>query len=169
MAIGIDRRGKHRGNVDDPTAIPAALGQRIQPDRGIGSAGERPVPEGRNGGIQLLGQVSDLGFGVPLDAQGPDEIIHPTGRDPSQVALGHHGDQGPFGPPSRLQEPVGAVTAPAQLDGQIDGAEARIPAAGPIAIAGVQPLQTALAVAGVAVGTNLGAHQDFGHGLHHLT
>ena len=95
--------------------IPTALGQRIQPDIGIGTAGERLVPEGRNGGIQLLGQVRDLGFGDPLDAQGPDEIIHPTGRDPSQVALGHHGNQGPFGPPSRLQEPVGVVTAPAQL------------------------------------------------------
>ncbi len=43
-----------------------------------------------------------------------------------------------------------------------------MPATGPVAIAGVPPLRAPLALAGVAVGPNLGTHQDFSQGLHHL-
>ena len=43
--------------------------------------------------VELGGHPGDLGLGQGVDAQSLDQLVHPSGRDPGEVAVSDHGDQ----------------------------------------------------------------------------
>ena len=63
----------------------------------------------RDLGVEVAGHLTDLRLAQPGDPQRLDQLLHPPGADPEQVAGGHHGGQRPFGPAAAFQQPVGEV------------------------------------------------------------
>ena len=91
------------------------------------------MPERRDLLIEVFGHAGDLGLGQRVDAESFDQLVHPAGGDPGQVAVRHDGDQRGFGPLATLEQPLGKVGARAELgDGDVDGADPGIQ--GPVAI-----------------------------------
>jgi hypothetical protein len=98
-----------------------------------------------------------------VQAQLLDQPVDPPGADAVDVGLLHDGDQGLLGPPARLQEAgeVGALAQPG--DRQLQLAHARVPPAGPVAVAVGEALGGALAELGADLRGDLGFHQLGGH------
>jgi hypothetical protein len=115
VPVGVDAGGRHAGHVHDPALLPDLLGQGVDQHVGVGAGVEGPVAELLDLDVEALGQGADLGLGDPVDAHGPDDVIHPPGRHPLHVALGHHRHQRLLRPPARLEQPVRVVAPLAQL------------------------------------------------------
>jgi hypothetical protein len=76
---------------------------------------------------ELLHHGADLRFRQRRDAQGIDEFLPPSGRDPDQTTRRDHGGQGPLGPLPALQQPIREVGALPQFgDGDVEGADSGI-------------------------------------------
>ena len=89
-----------------------------------------------------------------------DELVHPPGRHPEQVAGRDHRGQRPLGAFAAFQQPVREVGAVPQLgDREIQGACAGVELAMPVAVALIGPLGAALAVSGAAQRVGLRAQQ----------
>ena len=98
--------------------------------------------------VEFLGHHRDLGLGQASDAQRLHEFVHPAGGDPEQVAGRHHAGQGPLGTLAPLQQPVRVQAALPQLGHRhIQGADPGVQVAVAVAVAGVDPLAGAFAVA----------------------
>jgi hypothetical protein len=139
VSIGVHPGGHHHGHVDDPASLSDLLGEGVHPDVGVGTGIEGSVAKGGHRLVQGLRQLGDLGLGDPGDPHRLHHVVDPAGGDPFDVALGDHGHQGPFRPPSGLDQPVRKVTAGPELrDGQVDGAGPRVPAPGSVAVPRVQ-------------------------------
>jgi hypothetical protein len=71
-----------------------------------------------------------------MDPEGLDELVHPAGRNTSEVAVRDHCDQGRLWPFPSLEEPLWEVGAGAQLgDGDIDRTSTSIELAVSVTIA----------------------------------
>ena len=107
LAVGVDP-GRDRGaDVDHPAAVAAALGQRVDPEIGVGTAVQGPIPELVDHAVQALGHHRDLGLGEVADAQRLDQALHPAGGDARQVSLCYHGHQSALRSPAGLEQPSG--------------------------------------------------------------
>ena len=169
VARGVDADGGDRGDVDHAPAVPAALAVGVEPDIGVGAAVERPAAEGGDQLVQLLGDLRHPGPGQAVDAERLDQALDPAHGDAAQVALGHDLHDRALGPAPRLQQPVGEVGALAELgDLQRHRAQPGVPGPVAVAVAPVDPLRAAFAVAGAAQLVGLGAHQGGDHHPHHL-
>ena len=145
------------------------MGQRIDPEVGVGTAVQGPVPELIDHAVQALGHDRDLRLGEVGDAQGLDQPLDSSGGNTGQVGLCDHGHQRPLRPPPWLQQPVREVAASAQLgNGQLDAARPSVPVPFAVAIARVAPLARTLTVLGAAELLSLGAHQLLHHRRQHL-
>ena len=142
--------------------------QGVEPDVGVGPGIEGPVAELGHLGVEVLGQLGDLGLRHPVDAHRRHQVVDPPGRDALDVGLADHADQGLFGPAPGFEERR-QVAALAELgDLQVDGAGPGVPAALPVAVSAVDPALGPLAVAGVAEHVDVGVHEQLGCHLHHL-
>ncbi len=137
--------GHERRHRDDPTTLADLQIGGIQPKIRIALVGERAGTEGLHLGVERGTHPADLALAHRGDAEGLDEILHPTGGHAGHVRLLDHREQGPLGPSSGLEQAgeVAAVTDPG--DGQVDRAHPRVPASLAIAVAAGQ------AVFGVAL------------------
>lgn len=122
---------------------------------------QRAVPEGFDLFVEFLRHDADLRFRQGRDAEGVDEFLHPSGRDPpEQITRGDHGRQGSFGAFAALQQPIREIGSLPQLgDGDVEGADSGIEVAVSVAVAGVRPFVGALPVAGTTQCVGFGAHQ----------
>ncbi len=120
--------------------------------------------------IELFGHLRDPALGDPLNAELPHQALDPSGRHATDVGLDDHLDEGPFGPPAWLEQPVGEVAALPQLgDGEVDRAGPGVPRPRPVAVAAVRAFIGSLAVRGAADRVGLLAHHPLAEELHHLS
>ena len=160
MPVSVDAGGDQDVGVDHPAALADLHRQRVRGQERVRALVQGPGAEVLDVGVELLGHHRDLRLRQPGDAEGLDQLLHPPGRDPEQVAGRHHRGQRPLGPPAALEQPVGEVGALAQLgDRDLHRAGAGVEVPGPVAVAGVGPLRAALAVGGAADRVGLGRHQ----------
>jgi hypothetical protein len=125
-AVSIAGDGLHDAGVDRSTALAALDLERIQDEVRVGPALERAGAEVGDDRIQRLGEPRDLALAHPLDAELPDELLHPPRGDAGQVGVGDHRHERLLGAPARLQQPIGEVRALPQLrDRELDRADAR--------------------------------------------
>ena len=109
-------------------------------------------------------------FDSPVIPSDCDQLVHPPGRHPEQVAGRHHRRQGRLGPAAPFQQPVREVRARAQLrDRDVDRADPGVQVAVPVAVAGVRPLRAGLPVPGAAHRVGVGGHQRLDERGQHLT
>lgn len=86
-----------------------------------------PGAERLNLPVQVTGHAGDLGLGQARDAQGLDQLVHPAGGHPEQVAGRHDADQGRLGAPLALEQPLGDIGPGAQLGHRdVDRADAGV-------------------------------------------
>ena len=170
MPVGVHPgRGQHV-HVDDPTALADLHRQRIRRQERVGPLVERSGAEVGDLGVQLAGHHTDLGLAQPGDPELLDQLLHPPGRHPQQVAGGDHTDQGPLGPLPAFQQPLREIGALPQLrNRQLDRAGPGVEVAGPVAVAGVGPLRAAGAVGGAARRVGLSPHQRLHEAAEHQT
>jgi hypothetical protein len=144
----------------DPPGLADLDVRGVEPDIRMGDLAERAGPERRDLGVERRAHPADLAPTDAVYAERPHEVVDPAGADPAEVGLLDDRQEGPLGPPVRLEErrEVAAVTDP--RDRQLDRADAGVPAPVAIAVAVGQPtLRVALA---------LGRSGELGHlGLHH--
>jgi hypothetical protein len=109
LAVGGDP-DRDQGVHDHRAAVLAdLLGQRVQPQERVRAGVQRPRPERLDLGVEALGHLRDLRLRQRGDAQLGDQLLHPAGRDPEQVAGGHHRDQGLLSAAASLQQPLREV------------------------------------------------------------
>ena len=160
VAVVVDADRDEGVHVDHPPVFADFEHQGVGGDERVGTGVQGPVAEGLDLLVQLFRHDADLRFRQRRDPEGVDEFFHPSGRDAEQVAGGHHRGQGSFGAFAPLQQPIREVRAGPQLgNGHVEGADAGIEVAVPVAVANVDPFVGALAVVGAAQGIGLGAHQ----------
>ena len=148
VAVRGDPGRDQRVDPDDPAAFADLQHQRVGRDEG-----ERPVeaagPELLDMSVEVLRHLRDLTLAQPGDAEGLDQLVHPPGRDPEQVAGRHRRGEGPARP---------ACAAPAASRGSRSPAAASAPqrrrpgpgveVAVPVAVAPIRPIFTHRAVLG---------------------
>ena len=99
----MDAVGDHQRLVADPTRLPDPLHLGVQPQVRIG-AGQGPLPEDGDLLVQAAAEPADGVLAHPLQPQLLDQPVDLAGRDPVDIGLLDHRDQGLLGPPARLQE-----------------------------------------------------------------
>ena len=170
VPVAVDAAGHGTGDVDDAASLAHLLGQGVDGHIGVGPGVERPGAEGLHPGVQAAGHLRDLGLGDPVDAHGLHQAVHPPGRHPGHVGLGHHRHQRLLRPPAGLEQPVGEVAARPQAGhSQVDAAGPGVETTQAVAVAGVHPLGAALAPGRSAGVVGIGRHQLLGEGLDHLS
>ena len=104
MAVAVDARGQQHDRVDHPSALADLHRQRIGGDeRERAGRIEWPVPEVVDDAVEVGRHPRDLRLRERVDPEGLDQLVHPPGRDPGQVAVRDHGDQRRLGPFATLQ------------------------------------------------------------------
>ncbi|VOI55323.1 Uncharacterised protein [Streptococcus pneumoniae] len=94
VAVSVDPGGQQHHGVDHAPALADLHAQRIGGhERERAGHPERAVAEGLDLLVELGGHPGDLGLGQGVDAQSLDQLVHPSGRDPGEVAVSDHGDQ----------------------------------------------------------------------------
>ena len=132
LPVGVDPGRDHHCDGDHPAALADLLGQRVHPHIGVGAGVQRPGAERLDLRVQHLGHPGHLRLGDPGDAERLDQLVHPPGRDPEQVAGGDHADQRLLGAAPAVQQPVREVRPRPQLrDRQLDRAGPGVPAPAP--------------------------------------
>jgi hypothetical protein len=155
-------------HVHRPTALPYFEDECIGGDEGVGPGVQRSTAEGFYLAVEVLGHLADLGPAQPGDAEGFDQLLHPSCRDAEQVAGRHHRHEGGLGPSTPLQQPVREVASLPQLrDRQIDRPGAGVPPAAPVTVAGVSSVRVSLTVTGAAHRIGVCRHQRLGECLQH--
>jgi hypothetical protein len=110
------------------------------------------------------GHRRDLRLRQPRDPEALDQLLHPPGAHPQQIAGGDHAGQGRFGAAAALEQPVREVRALPQLgDRHVQGAGAGVEVAVPVAVAVIGPVVAAFAVGGAADRVGLRRHQGVDH------
>ena len=142
VPVSVDAGRDQDVDVDHPAALADLHRQRVRGHERVRARVQRPGAEVLDMGVELRGHHRDLRLRQPGDAEGLDQLLHPPGRDPEQVAGRHHRDQRPLGPPAPLEQPVREVGALAQLgDRDLHRAGPGVEVPGPVAVAGVDPLR----------------------------
>jgi hypothetical protein len=169
VPVGVHRGGQQPVHVYHPAALADLQRDRVGPAERVRTGIQRPGPERGHRLVQFLGHPGDLRLRQAGDAEGLDQLLHPPGGHPEQIAGGDHADQRRLAAPALFQQPVwevGARTHP--RDGQFYRPHPGVPRAGSVAVARVHPLAAALPVAGVAQRLGVGVHQHLGEQLHHV-
>ena len=93
VTISVDPGRDHDDGVDHPAAFADLDRQRVSGDEGE-RAGlvQGRVAELGDVGVELGRHPRHLRFRQRVDAEGLDQLVHPTRRHPGQVAVGDHGD-----------------------------------------------------------------------------
>ena len=160
MPISIDAGGDQHVGVDHSAALADLHRQRVRGQERVGAGVQWAGAEVLDVGVELACHHRDLRLGEPGDAEGLDQLLHPSGGDPEQVAGRDYGGQRSLGPPAALEQPVREVGTLAQFrDRDLHGPGAGVEVPGPVAVAGVGPLRTALPIGGPADRVGLGRHQ----------
>jgi hypothetical protein len=103
--VTADSGGHDHGLGDDPAVDSGLAVGGVHEDVGEGLAGQRPVPEGRDLGVQISADAADLRLGdAAVRPQSPDEVVNLAGAHPVQIGLHHHREQGLVNPPAALQQ-----------------------------------------------------------------
>jgi hypothetical protein len=169
MSVGVDPGGHQGMDVDHPAALADLEDQGVGGHERVGPGVQRAVPEVRDLAVEVLGHLAHLGLRQPGDAQGLDELLHPPGRGPEQVAGGDHGGQRPLRPAAALQQPVREVGPGPQLgDRHVQGAGAGVEVPMPVAVAHVGPLAGPGAVLRAADRVCLSRHEGVDERGQHL-
>jgi hypothetical protein len=105
-ALAVDGDGVDDAGVDRPAALAALDLERVEDEVGKGRAVERAGAEVLDDRIERLGQPGNLTLAHVLDAELPDELLHPARGDAGEVGVGDHGDERLLRPPAWLQKPV---------------------------------------------------------------
>jgi hypothetical protein len=156
----MDAVGDHQGLVAHPARLPDPLHLGVQPQIRVGT-GQRPLPEDLDLLVQAAAEPADGVLAHPLQPELLDQPIDLTGRDPVDIGLLHHRDQGLLSPPARLQERREIAPLPQFRDGQFQLLNPGVPA--PLAVAvslGLAAVRGAL--------TQLSAGQRGHFGIHQL-
>ena len=99
----MDAVGDHQGLVAHPTRLTDPLDLGVQPQVGVGAL-EWPLAEHLDLGVQPAAQPGDLALAQMVQAHLLHQPVDLAGRDPVDVGLLHHRDQGLLGPPARLEK-----------------------------------------------------------------
>jgi hypothetical protein len=167
-AVPVDADGVHDADVDGAAALAALDHQRVESDVRVRRAVERPGTEVLNDLVEALRQPRDLALRHPLDPELLHQLLDPPGRDTGQVGIRDHRHERLLRPAPRLQQPVREVRTLAQLrQRELDRADPCVPVALAVAVAAVDPLRRALAVAGAADSIGVCAHQRLRELLDH--
>jgi hypothetical protein len=151
------------GHRDHPPAIADLDVGRVEPEVGIALAGEGPMAEGLDLGVEAGADPADLALADAGDPQGGHEVLHAARRDARDVGLLDHRKEGSLGPSAGLQE--GGKVAPVAdpRDGEVEGPDAGVPAPLAIAVAvGDPPVRVALAPGHAGELRDLGLHHRLG-------
>ena len=101
-----------------------------------------PGPERGDLLVEVLGHHRHLRLRQPCDPERPNQLVHPAGRHPEQVAGRDHRSQRRLGAAVPLQEPVREERPFADLgDRDVDGAGAGVEVTVAVAVAGVDPVR----------------------------
>jgi hypothetical protein len=169
VPVGVDPGGDQGMHVDHPAVLADLDRQRIDPHERVRPRIQRPLAERGDLGVEVRGHLRDLRARQALDPELLGEALHPPRGHAEQVGGGHHGNQGLLGAAAVSQQPVREERARPQLrHGELDGAGAGVPLAGPIPIALVGPLRTALSIVGATDLVGLGGHHRVGERRDHL-
>ena len=168
-ALAADGDGDERGHVHDAAGLADLVVERVEPEVRIGGRVEAPAAEGLDLGIEDRADAADLALADTAHAEGRHELLHTARRDAVDVGFLDDREQGLLGPPARLEQ-TREVAAVADLgDGQLDGADAGVPAALTVAVAmGQAAVGGALAMGGPGELAHLGFHDRLGHHLDRL-
>ena len=93
MATTPDRH--ERGHGDDPAGLADLDVGGIEPQVGVGLAGERATAEGLDLGIERGADAAHLALADAGDAEGLDEVLHAAGRDAQDVGLADDREERP--------------------------------------------------------------------------
>jgi len=105
-----------------------------------------------------------------VNAEGLDEFVHPAGTHSGEVAVGHNGDQRGLGALASFHEPLWEIGALAELrDRNIDGADAGVEVAVPVAVALRDTVGAGFAPFGTDDGVCVGGQQGVDHGLQEIS
>jgi hypothetical protein len=139
---GVDPGRHQRVHRHHPAALADLQHQRVGGhERERTGLGQRPGAEVLHMRVQIGRHRRDLALREPSDAQRLDQLVHPPGGDPEQVAGRHHRGQRLLRPGAALQQPLGEVGAPPQLrDRHVQGAGTGVEVTVPVAVAPVGPL-----------------------------
>src|SRR5665647_555138 len=163
-AVGDDERlGAHLAGLSD------LLGLGVQPEVGVA-----PLQGARAEQVDLLverlAQAADRRAAHALDAQLGHEALDLARTDAVHVGLGDDGHEGLLATPPRLQEAREVAAGAQTRDGQLQAADAGVPAALPVAVALAGALRRTLVAGGAGELSDLHLHElghDRAHGLTH--
>jgi hypothetical protein len=168
LAVSVDTGRDQRVDQHRAPALADPHGHRVRLHEPVRPAVQRPGPELLHRPVQALGQHRDLALGQARDPQRLRQLPHPPGRDPQQVAGGHHRNQGLLGAAAALQQPLREIAARPQLrDLQLDRPGPGAPPPLPVAVAVVHPIRARLPIRRPAQRVGFGAHQRLGERLDH--
>ena len=168
--IAVDASGHEHDGVDHPAALSDLHRQRVSCDeRERPRLGQGTVAELVDVFVEVGGHAGDLGLRQPVDAQRLDELVHPAGRHPGEVAVRDHRDQSGFGAFAALKQPLREVGPRTQLgDGDIDGADAGVQGPVAVAVALNQPARRGLSPFGAAHQIGVSREEGVDHVLQEL-
>jgi hypothetical protein len=141
----------------------------VEPEIRVPRVREGPAAERLDLAVEGRADPGDLALADALDAQGPDEVVHPAGADPGHVRLLDDREQGPLGPPPRLEQGREVRAVADARDRELDRADPGVPA--PVAVsvaAGEAALGVPLAVGQPGELGDLGLHHRLGEHPHAL-
>ena len=104
MPVGVDAGGDQGVHVDHATGLADLHRERVCGHERVRAGVQRAGPERLDVRVELARHHRDLGLREVLDAQLLDQLLHPPGGDPEQVAGRHHRDQ-------RLLRPTAALSS----------------------------------------------------------
>ena len=169
MPLGVDPGGDQRVHVDHAGVFADFDRQRISPHKGVRAGIQRPLAKRLDLGVEVRGHLTDLRARQRLHSELLGQPLHPPRRHAQQIRRGDHGDQGLLGAAPMRQQPVRKIgTLPQLRDRQLHGAHPGIPVSAAVTIAPIDPLITALTVAGAAHLVSLRGHHRVSERSNHL-
>ena len=167
--VGVDTGCDHDDGVDDPAAFADLHREGVGGDeRERASVAQGTVAELVDVLVELSGHAGHLRLGQRVDPQRLHELVHPAGTHPGEVAVRDDGDHRRLSPFAALEEPFREVRARSQLrDLNIDGTDAGVEVAVPVAVALGSPVGAGLAPFRADDSIRVGGKQSVDDGLQH--
>ena len=169
MPVGVDPGGDQSVDIDHAAVLADFDRQRISPHKGVRAGIQRTLAKRADLGVEVRGHLTDLRPRQRLDSQLLGQTLPAPGRYPQQIGGGHHGDQGLLAPAPMPQQPIREIgTLPQLGNRQLHRAHPGVPLPGPIPIASIDPLTTALAVTSTTDLISLRGHHRVSQRHDHL-
>jgi hypothetical protein len=88
VAVAVDAGGQQHNRVDHASALADLHRQRVGGDeRERPGRIQWPMPEVVNNLVEVGRHPRDMRLRERVDAEGLEQLVHPAGRDPGQVAV----------------------------------------------------------------------------------